>query len=308
MRRRIGGAIVGIALASVTLGSAARGAEPRLATERVVLRTTLGDLVLAFYPDVAPRHVEQILRLARLGVYDTTHFYRVDPTFIAQISTAQARRRPLTAEQSAAITPIAAEIGDLRHVRGALSMAHDDGKPDSAETSFSILYADAPHLDGSYTVFGRLEAGWEVLDAMAATPRDEQNRPRMPIEVVRAEVVDGREPVVRSVVRVPATVAQTGSSGSAVPAGGEAIDGRPATPFLVLVAVMMVFGTATFLLAGRAPARVVGSLGLLTTLVGGFLLYTSLVPISTTSPWLAVGLLVGSIGLFRLMGWFESGT
>jgi peptidylprolyl isomerase len=308
MRGRICGAILFVALGSVALATAASGVEPRLATERVVLRTNLGDLVLALYPDVAPRHVEQILRLVRLGVYDTTYFYRVDPTFLAQLATAQSRRQPLTAEQTAAIKPLPAEIGDRRHVRGALSMAHDDGKPDSAETSFSILYADAPHLDGSYTVFGRLEAGYEVLDAMAAMPRDEQNRPRTPIEVVSAEVIDSREPFAR-VVPVPAPAAQTESTGREVAAGREALagGGRPATPFLVLVAVMMLFGIASFLLAGRAPARVVGSLGLLTTLVGGFLLYTSLVPISATSPWLAVGLLVGSVCLFRLMGWFESG-
>src|SRR5207253_2022621 len=76
----------------------AAAAEPRLSQERVVLHTTLGDLVLAFYPDVAPRHVEQILRLVRLGAYDGTSFYRVYPSFVAQIGTVQARRDPLTAE------------------------------------------------------------------------------------------------------------------------------------------------------------------------------------------------------------------
>jgi hypothetical protein len=220
------------------------------------------------------------------------------------ISKPQARRQPLTVEQASAIKPIPAEIGDLRHVRGALSMAHDDGKPDSAETSFSILYTAAPHLDGSHTVFGRLEAGWEALGAMAALPRDEQNRPRTPIEVVHAEVIDSRAPFTR-VVRVPAPAAQADTAGSDASASLDR-GGRPATPFLVLVAVMMALGIATFLLAGRSPARVVGSLGLLTTLVGGFLLYTALVPISATNPWLAVGLLVGSVGLFKLMSWFES--
>ncbi|HJT79047.1 MAG TPA: peptidylprolyl isomerase, partial [Gemmataceae bacterium] len=129
-------------------------APPRLAPERVVLRTVAGDVVLALYADVAPGHVHQILKLVRLGAYDGTHFCRIDPTFVAQISTAYDRLSPLTPEQRAAIHPLKAEFSGLRHRRGTLSMARDDGKPDSAETSFSVLLADAPHLDGKYTVFG----------------------------------------------------------------------------------------------------------------------------------------------------------
>jgi peptidylprolyl isomerase len=296
-------------VASASAPAAARAEEPRLAAERVVLHTRLGDLVLALYPDVAPRHVAQIIRLVRLGAYDTTYFYRVDPTFIAQLSTAQARRQPLTPEQSAAIIPIAAEFSDLRHVRGVLSMAREDGRPDSAETSFSILYAPAPHLDGKYTIFGRLESGEDVLNAIATVPRDAENRPLDPIEVVHAEVADSPEALAR-VVRPSVPVAQgqiSSSSGSPMMAvarpGG---DGRPAAPFLVLVAAMMACGLGSFVLAGRAPARLVGSLGLLTTMLGAFLLFTTLVPVSASSPWLALGLFAGSIALFKLMSRFES--
>ncbi len=284
-------------------------AEPRLATERAVLHTSLGDLILAFYPDVAPRHVEQILRLMRLGVYDGTSFYRVQPSFVAQLTTAQARRRPLTAAQSAAIHPIAAEFSDLRHVRGVLSMAHEDGKPDSGETSFSILLGPAPHLDGNYTIFGRIDGSDAVLDAIARVPRDDQNRPLTPIEIARAEVVDTPEALARLARRtVPAAQAESarGAAGQPSAVSTTTGGGRPATPFLALVGVMMIFSLASFFFAGRASARVVGSLGLLSTLVGAFLLYTSLAPISSSSPWLAVPLFVASIGLFKLMSWFES--
>src|SRR5262249_1517462 len=102
-----------LVLCCVTGVRDARADEPPLAPPRIVLHTTLGDLVLALYPTVAPKHVEQVLRLVRLGVYDGTFFYRVDPSFLAQISTAQTRPQPLTPEQAAAIHPLPAEFSDL---------------------------------------------------------------------------------------------------------------------------------------------------------------------------------------------------
>src|SRR5262249_52345369 len=88
---------------------------PRLAPERIVLHTPAGDAVLALYPDIAPRHVEQILRLVRLGAYDSTHFFRVIPNFVVQLSIVQDRTLPLTAEQRAAIQRIPAEFSSLSH-------------------------------------------------------------------------------------------------------------------------------------------------------------------------------------------------
>src|SRR6185436_7315530 len=121
----------------------------------VVLHTIAGDVVLAFYPDAAPGHVQQILALARAGVFDTTHFFRIEPNFVAQISVAEDRTTPLTESQKGLIHKLKAELHPtLKHHRGTLSMAHADGDVDSGETSFSILLADAPHLDGQYTIFG----------------------------------------------------------------------------------------------------------------------------------------------------------
>jgi cyclophilin family peptidyl-prolyl cis-trans isomerase len=119
---------------------------PELSTERVVLSTDHGDLVLALYPRVAPSHSKQILQLVELGVYDTTHFYRIERGFVAQTSTAHDRLLPLNAEQASAIKKIPAEFSDLRHVPGIVSMARDDGDIDSAETSFSILVGTATQL------------------------------------------------------------------------------------------------------------------------------------------------------------------
>ena len=71
---------------------------PRVADERVILHTNAGDIVLALYPDAAPAHVAQFLKLVRLGVYDTTRFLRVIPGFLVQIEPRQMnkifRQRP----------------------------------------------------------------------------------------------------------------------------------------------------------------------------------------------------------------------
>ena len=107
----------------------------------------------------------QFLRLARAGVYDSVYFYRVEQGFVAQTATADDREVPLTAAQRAIIRPIPLEASPVRHTRGVLSLAHGDD-PNSGETSFSILLADAPHLDGKYTIFGRLEGGDAALRAL----------------------------------------------------------------------------------------------------------------------------------------------
>ena len=89
-------------------------AEPRAAKEHVVMSTDYGDLVLALYPDVAPAHVAQILKLVKLGAYDSTHFFRIIPGFIVQLSDVNNRTRPLSVEQAAAVVPINAEFSNNR--------------------------------------------------------------------------------------------------------------------------------------------------------------------------------------------------
>ncbi len=268
---------------------------PRLAPERVVLNTVAGDIVLAFYPDVAPGHVRQVLRLVRLGVYDGTHFCRIDPTFVAQVSTAYDRLAPLTPEQRAAIHPLKAEFSGLRHRRGTLSMARDDGKPDSAETSFSVLLAGAPHLDGKYTVFGEVESGMDVIDAMCRAPRT-GTAPSARLTVERAFVVDS-----------PGELASLHLAGPRPVAAPEASP-APAVPRELAggIALMVLCGLACFFLAGRLPARVLLSLNLIAVLVGGFLLFVLLFPAAQAHAAVAVALFLGLVGLLKLMGRFEA--
>ena len=145
--------------------------------ERIVLRTIGGDIVIALYPDIAPQTVRQMLTLVKDGVYDTTHFFRSEPQgYYLQLADAATNRIiPLTAAQEAAIHPLRAEWGPLRHVRGAVSLVRPAGQPDGALTSFLIIRKDASFYDkagDTYTIFGRVEQGMDVVDALGDLRHD----------------------------------------------------------------------------------------------------------------------------------------
>ncbi len=80
-------------------------AGPVKGDERVVFHTTRGDIVFGLFDEVAPRHAAQIRALVRLGVYDTSSVFRVEPGYLAQITDAPNRKTPLTSEQRKAIAP-----------------------------------------------------------------------------------------------------------------------------------------------------------------------------------------------------------
>jgi cyclophilin family peptidyl-prolyl cis-trans isomerase len=78
------------------------------------------------------------------------------------------------------------EFSKVNHIRGVLSMARGDD-PNSADTSFFIVLGQAPHLDGKYTVFGKVVDGIDVLDEMVKVARDGE-RPRQRIELIEAAI------------------------------------------------------------------------------------------------------------------------
>ena len=142
---------------------------PRLSDEILIFKTDCGDMAVALYPDQAPKHTEQILKLARHGVYTHTLFFRNDVGYVAQIENFNMRAQPLNAEQTALVQKIPAEFNGIHHRRGILSMARFDD-PNSAETSFSFVLGEAPNLDGQYTVFGEVIKGLDVLDEIEKLP------------------------------------------------------------------------------------------------------------------------------------------
>lgn len=136
----------------------------QLAAQRAVLETSAGPITVELFADKAPEHVRNFLRLAHLGVYDGMAFHRVVRGFAIQTG-AVTSRGPLTAKQQKHIRQLKAELNDTKHTKGTVSMARG-GDPNSGMTSFFIVTADAPSLDGKYTAFGRVVEGLAVVEAI----------------------------------------------------------------------------------------------------------------------------------------------
>jgi len=140
-----------------------------LAGYRAVIVSSAGNITLEFFPDRAPNHVRQFLRLASSGVYDGTAFHRIVPGFVIQGGHMPTRREPLDERQTSFVRLLQPEFNTTPHVRGILSMARLDD-PASASSSFFIVLAPAPSLDGKYTVFGHVVDGLDVVQKIEAAP------------------------------------------------------------------------------------------------------------------------------------------
>ena len=158
-----------------------------LSRHHAVLETTLGNITFELFPDRAPNHVRQFLRLAASGIYDGTAFHRVVPGFVIQGGYMPSRREPLEERQQAYVRPLQPEFNATVHDRGIVSMARG-AEPASATSSFFIVLAPTPALDGQYTAFGRVVDGLDVVAAIEAAPREGET-PTTRIEVTRVRVV-----------------------------------------------------------------------------------------------------------------------
>jgi peptidyl-prolyl cis-trans isomerase B (cyclophilin B) len=159
-----------------------------LAHYRAVVETSLGDITIELFPDRAPNTVRQFLRLAQLGAYNGTAFHRVVKGFVIQGGFMPTRRDPLDEAQEAAMRPLQPEFSDTPHDRGIVSMARVGDDLASATSSFFIVLARAPSLDGKYAVFGRIAAGMDVVEKIEAAPVNGET-PVARIDITRVSVV-----------------------------------------------------------------------------------------------------------------------
>jgi peptidyl-prolyl cis-trans isomerase B (cyclophilin B) len=151
----------------------------------VVISTKFGEIELELFPDKAPGHVENFLKLARAGTYDSTLFHRVIPNFMIQggdPGTKDAQKPRSSHGTGGPGYTIKAEFNDTHHARGILSMARSND-PHSAGSQFFICVADAGFLDKQYTAFGRVVRGMEVADKIVSAPRDKRDNPNDRIEM-----------------------------------------------------------------------------------------------------------------------------
>ena len=161
--------------------------DAELAGFRAVLDTTHGRVAIDMYPDRAPNHVRNFLRLVDAGVYDGIAFHRIVPGFVIQSGHLPTRREPLTDRQQRFVQNLQPEFNDTRHVRGIVSMARLDD-PASASTSFFICTDVASALDGVYTVFGVVVEGFDAVDRIEAVATEGET-PVDRVEIIDAEVV-----------------------------------------------------------------------------------------------------------------------
>jgi peptidyl-prolyl cis-trans isomerase B (cyclophilin B) len=147
--------------------TSARAADKEVA----VLKTSEGEMVVEFWPEVAPKTVANFIKLAKSGFYDGTAFHRIIDGFMIQGGD------PLTKDPSkeaawgtgSADERIKAEFNERHHDLGVLSMARS-ANPDSASSQFFICLGPTPQLDGKYTAFGKLIKGEDVLRKLGKTP------------------------------------------------------------------------------------------------------------------------------------------
>ncbi len=163
------------------------GATPDELRKIVTLKTTLGTMKLKMEPDWAPNHVRNFLMLSSTGWFNGTAFHRVAKNFVVQGGMGHGRASGPVHPADRWVHALRGEFrGDVKHIRGIVSMARDDD-PNSAKTSFFILLGPAPHLDGQYSAFGRVTEGLEVLDAFEKEEIDGET-PKRRLEILEASI------------------------------------------------------------------------------------------------------------------------
>lgn len=148
-----------------------------------VIETKYGNMEIKFFPDVAPKHVENFINLAKSGFYDGTIFHRVIPGFMIQGGDPNTKGPDkMTYGMGGPGHRVKAEFNNISHKRGIVSMARSQD-PDSAGSQFFIVLKDSDFLDRQYTVFGEVVKGMDVVDKIVNLPRNPRDLPNERVEM-----------------------------------------------------------------------------------------------------------------------------
>lgn len=162
--------------------SSAKAQNPPADPENTIyLDLKYGRVVIKLRPDIAPVHVARIKELTRKGFYDGLVFHRVIEGFMAQTGD------PTGTGAGGSGQNLKAEFSAENHKRGTVSMARAN-EPDSADSQFFICLADAPHLDGQYTVWGEVTEGMEFVDQIKKGSRTLNGKVDDPDKIVKMQV------------------------------------------------------------------------------------------------------------------------
>jgi peptidyl-prolyl cis-trans isomerase B (cyclophilin B) len=162
-----------------------------------VISTNFGDMVVEFYPDIAPMHVDSFMVLANEEYFNGTTFHRVIPGFMIQGGDPNSRNENrathgtggragkffgLGNEEDPSTWLIPQEFSDTPHVKGILSMARTND-PNSASSQFFVCHDNANFLDNNYTVFGKVIDGLDIIDEIANVAKDQNDNPLERVEM-----------------------------------------------------------------------------------------------------------------------------
>ncbi len=173
---RLASAVLALFIASLPLSAVAADPENTL-----YMDLKSGRVVIEMRPDLAPRHVARIKELVRQKFYDGLAFHRVIGGFMAQGGD------PRGDGTGGSGIRIPAEFSSEPHVRGTLSMARSSD-PDSADSQFFICFARVRHLDGKYTVWGKVTEGMQHVDQIKRGDRSRNGRVTDPDRIVTMRV------------------------------------------------------------------------------------------------------------------------
>ena len=157
---------------------------------KAIIKTKFGDMHIKLYPDMAPKHVENFIKLAKSGFYDGTIFHRVIPGFMIQggdPNTKNSLRKDAYGQggpkdENGNPILLKAEFSDTSHKRGIVSMARAN-EPNTAGSQFFIVVEQSLFLDGKYTAFGEVVRGLGVADKIVGVAKNAQDLPNERIEM-----------------------------------------------------------------------------------------------------------------------------
>ncbi len=184
------------ALAAGTLMFSAHGHAIAQGDDTLTITLKDGDVVVKLRSDIAPKHVEQIKKLASDGAYDNVVFHRVIDGFMAQtgdVKFGNAEKgfdASLAGTGGSALPDLPAEFSDVPFVRGVVGMARSQD-PNSANSQFFIMFTEYPSLNGQYTVVGEVASGMELVDKIKKGDEATNGTVAEPDRMVKVRVGNG---------------------------------------------------------------------------------------------------------------------
>ena len=147
-------------------------------SDKILLNTSKGEIIINLMPEIAPVHVARIVELVKSGFYDGIIFHRIIPGFMAQTGD------PKGNGTGGSGTNLKAEFSDYKYINGTVGMARTMD-PNSADSQFFICFDGCGHLTGQYTVWGQVETGMEVVEALNVG-----EPPADPDKILSAEIIN----------------------------------------------------------------------------------------------------------------------